>query len=236
MDMSFFTTIPGILIVCGVILLVIALVIFMVSSSKSKKPKKEEINSNNVDKSVTSVTSQPEVSSVDMGVDVNNIMPEVATPADTVVAVPTVAPVIPDAPVVPEVTPIADINNVVPVVENPVPVVDNVIPTVDVSTIPSGVVSEVQPVDNITPMDTISTDAIGMMPINDDINVNANAELSMPEATNLDKTQVSVYGGVSPVSSIGAVEEVKPVIYGGNDPLEATQKLPVVEEYLLFLQ
>ena len=52
----------------------------------------------------------------------------------------------------------------------------------------------------------------------------------MPEATNLDKTQVSVYGGVSPVSSIGAVEEVKPVIYGGNDPLEATQKLPVVEE------
>lgn len=248
MDMSFFTTIPGILIVCGVILLVVALVIFIVSSSKSKKPKNVEINSNSVDNSVAPVTTQKEVTPTNMGVDANNVMPEVATIADSVVAEPVVAPVIPDSTVisdntvVPEVTPIADINNTVSVADVPVvPVVgidsvmpnvgsiDNTIPTVDnvVPTIPN-VVPEVQPVDNITPMDTISTDAIPA--INNSVNANSNAELSMPEATNLDKTQVSVYGGVNPASSIGTVEEVKPVIYGGNDPLEATQKMPVIEE------
>lgn len=233
MDMSFFTTIPGILIVCGAILLIIALVIFIVSASKSKKPKSAEITSNNVDNSVAPVTSQPEASQASVDVNANNIMPEVATLADTVVAVPTVAPVIPDAPVVSEVAPVVEneVNNVAPTVLEPASALENVIPTVDVSVAPiPNVVPEVQPVANITPMDTISTDAIETAPVSDVANSNANAELSMPEATNLDKTQVSVYGGVNPAESIGAVQEVKPVIYGGNDPLEATQKMPVVEE------
>ena len=56
--------------------------------------------------------------------------------------------------------------------------------------------------------------------------------LETPEATNLDKTMVSVYGGESPMDKVATsvVEEAPKSIYGGNDPLEATQNLPKVEE------
>ena len=36
-DLSWFTTIPGILITCGVVLLIIALIIFIITSKKNKK-------------------------------------------------------------------------------------------------------------------------------------------------------------------------------------------------------
>lgn len=44
--MDWFTTIPGILIICGVLLLIIAIVLFIVGSKKEKKDKKEVVDSN----------------------------------------------------------------------------------------------------------------------------------------------------------------------------------------------
>lgn len=256
MDMSFFTTVPGILIVCGVVLLIIALIIFMVSSSKSKKTKNVDGVMNSSDSTIPSgisntvepVTVSPVTTGT--GVDASSIMPEVATVADSVVSVdPVVAPVIPDMPVVSNVNDndtIASVeNNVVSLNSDSVSNFDSVIPTVStdnnvsVPTVPSFdeiapvevpqsvPAIDVQPIDNVVPMDTVSTDQIAGVPT-----TNANGEYAMPEATNLDKTQVSVYGGVSPIDSIGTVEEVKPVIYGGNDPLEATQNIPVVENHV----
>lgn len=79
----------------------------------------------------------------------------------------------------------------------------------------------------------------------DPINVNANIEeinpiqsqeetikIEAPEAVGLDKTMATVYGGVSPSDVvIENKEEVPVTIYGGNDPLEATQNLPKVDEH-----
>ena len=41
-DLDWFLTIPGILISCGVLLLLIALIIFIVTSVKAKKEEKED--------------------------------------------------------------------------------------------------------------------------------------------------------------------------------------------------
>lgn len=51
-------------------------------------------------------------------------------------------------------------------------------------------------------------------------------KIEEPNSQDLDKTMVSVYGEESSTE-----EEPKVTIYGGNDPLEATQNLPKVEEH-----
>lgn len=250
MDINFFTTIPGILIVCGVILLVIALIVFVVSSSKNKKPKKEESQVKNDSNTSNSINPSLVTSDVNAGIDTVNVVSANAsdngsnvTPIDTSsvnqvgdlpvtpvvdsnvnmnipiisasnssldsIQVPSVAEnVIATDTVSPvSIEPVtAQAPEVVPVV--PSPVIDNVIPTV-------------QPIETVNIVDTISTEAIApVQNVNDYLSNNSN----------LENAQVSVYGGVNPTASIKTVEEVKPVIYGGNDPLEATQKIPVVEE------
>ena len=50
-SLEWFTSLPGLLISCGVLLLIVALIVFIVSSAKSKKeknPLKNESTANNV--------------------------------------------------------------------------------------------------------------------------------------------------------------------------------------------
>ena len=77
------------------------------------------------------------------------------------------------------------------------------------------------------PEPVVSTTEINSVPT-----ISNEESLEMPNATNLDKTMVSVYGGANPADAIANVnvDEHKP-IYGGNDPLEATQNLPKMDEH-----
>jgi len=164
--LEWFTTIPGILVICGVILLVIAIILFAVSAKKDKKENvvNEPIN-NNVEVNNMEVNDIPEVQPL---VDV----------VTTSVEEPVVEPVVDFA-----------INDIPAVTQEPV--------TPEVVMIP-----DEEPVINIPDMEPIST------------------EVNEP---------TMVYGGEQPIVDF-PVEEKPVTIYGGNDPLEATQKLPRMEE------
>ena len=182
--LEWFTTIPGILVICGVILLVIAIILFAVSAKKDKKENMvNEQVSNNIEpvvetpvSTVTEVKDTPQVVNTQVVEETVNNNLEIAAPALDAVE--------------PVVEPVAE-----PVIEPVQPAVEeNVTPVVQEETIPEVV------------------DAKAL----EEVNVNTN------DAN-------AIYGGQQPI--VDFVSEEKPVtIYGGNDPLEATQKLPLVEE------
>lgn len=83
---EWFLTIPGILITCGVILLIIALIMFIVSSMKGKKDKSKPVVSNNaVEQNSVPVSPTVESNPVQANVPVNNIgvQPQVNQPVNT---------------------------------------------------------------------------------------------------------------------------------------------------------
>ena len=53
-----------------------------------------------------------------------------------------------------------------------------------------------------------------------------NVAVEIPAEEDFEKTQISVFG-----DNVASIEEPKTSIYGGNDPLEATQNLPKVDEH-----
>lgn len=167
---EWFTTIPGILVICGVILLVIAIILFAVSAKKDKKENVINVEENN--------NIEPVVQNV--SVDVQPVQE-------------VVAPVV-EAPVV-------DTNVTDTVVE---PIINDVQPAVE-NTVSNEVVNN-EPVINFPAMEEVVNE------VNTEVTDNA-----------------TVYGGEEPVINF-SVEEKPVTIYGGNDPLEATQKLPTVEE------
>ena len=204
---AWFTSVSGILITCGVVLLIIALVLFIVGSKKAKKNGNQPAaaTEGNAAPAATNVeataTEQPADVNANMntvtpaGVEANQsatVSPELVINSDEVSAVPS-----------------AEANSVVP---ETVTVDPSVTAEVPVMPIPEPVVSTTE----INPVPTISNEE----------------SLEMPNATNLDKTMVSVYGGSNPADAIAnvTVDDHKP-IYGGNDPLEATQNLPKMDEH-----
>lgn len=209
---AWFTSVSGILITCGVVLLIIALVLFIVGSKKGKKSSNNAQATATGEEGATSssiVSTNVEATTTEQPVDVNANMNTVA-PAG--VDAPTTATVSPELVINSDevsAVPSADANSVVP---ETVTVDPSVTAEVPVMPIPEPVVSTTE----INPVPTISNEE----------------SLEMPNATNLDKTMVSVYGGANPADAIANVnvDEHKP-IYGGNDPLEATQNLPKMDEH-----
>ncbi len=219
-DLSWFTTIPGILITCGVVLLIIALVIFIVTSRKNKKLDSNKVE--NTDNSVNVQNTQNDniqaVTPVEIDnaplQDINNVPSNDAAvpielPAEPIpvveqpqpepisvnpepIAVPT--PVIEETPVVTNPTPSA-INTTVP---EPIPVVSTpeVVPAVQPEAIPTPQ-PEVIPV--VNPVET---------PVQE---------------------KPSIYGGVSEIiPNINLNQKTEShQIYGGADPLENTQTLTI---------
>ena len=220
---EWFLTIPGILITCGVILLIIALIMFIVGSTKGKKNKEMPKGEAPVGAVQPQVQVQP-VDNVQPVVQpesqensfINNDAVAVSEPMGPIEEVTPVAPVIPEVPVVdvPQVEP------VVTEVETPVDSVSAVeIPTVVVPTPEASPVAEVTPIPEVP---VINTEAIPT--VNEPV-------VEVPEVNNLEATNVNIYGGVVPtveVSPVQPVEEARP-IYGGADPLEATQNLPKMD-------
>ncbi len=195
---AWFTSVSGILITCGVILLIIALVLFVVGGKKAKKDSKA------VNSSVSGETNA-NVEQPNPTTDVNATANNVETVQPNVAA--TVSPEL--------VINSNDVSAAEQVQTVATPETVSIDPTVGVapaSVQPEPVVSTTE----INPVPTISNEE----------------SLEMPDATNLDKTMVSVYGGANPIDAIAnvTVDEHKP-IYGGNDPLEATQNLPKMDEH-----
>ena len=139
-DLGWFTTVPGMFITGGVVLLIIALVILIVTGKKSKKEKKaKEAADANANTAPTMTGPTPVVTPVDASATVqtstvanntNMISPEAVTMANA----PTVQPMIPEA--TPTVMP-----NSMP----EVPEVQPSVPTMDMG-MPSAPLVDAQPV------------------------------------------------------------------------------------------
>mgnify|MGYP000149351664 FL=1 len=222
--LDWFTTIPGILVICGVILLVIAIILFIAGNKKAKK--EEMVQTNPVTESA------------------NTMNTEVNTTADTNIGevnVQEVSPVMEQASTIPTESvslennelpkmKVESNNDVSPIqieepvqipseeihIEEPVKISDTEIHNEEAS-IPEPV--SIPSIDNsVNSMDTVSDETSFNIPI-------------PTEKPSFDNTSTSIYGGASPISNISMNEEKPVTIYGGNDPLEATQSIPKVEEH-----
>lgn len=222
--LDWFTTIPGILVICGVILLVIAIILFIAGNKKAKK--EEMVQTNPVTESA------------------NTMNTEVNTTADTNIGevnVQEVSPVMEQASTIPTESvslennelskmEVESNNDASPIqieepvqipseeihIEEPVQISDTEIHNEEAS-IPEPV--SIPSIDNsVNSMDTVSDETSFNIPI-------------PTEKPSFDNTSTSIYGGASPISNISMNEEKPVTIYGGNDPLEATQSIPKVEEH-----
>ncbi|MGN0974070.1 MAG: hypothetical protein ACI4OT_04940 [Bacilli bacterium] len=204
-DMSWFLTLPGILIIAGVVLLLISLILFIVSSKGKKNKKEKSATPEEVPTPPVVPTEQPAQAinpqpQVEQPNEVVNNVVEAAAPQPQVAVseTPTVNPVennadvTPTEQVQPVEQPIAQ-PTVEPVVESPTPVApEPVIPATDIDKIaevPQEPVVETAPAEQPT----------------------------------------EIYGGATPSVEIPKEEE-KHEIYGGANPLDKTQTIPTINQ------
>lgn len=222
--LDWFTTIPGILVICGVILLVIAIILFIAGNKKAKKeemvqtnPVTESANTMNTEVNTTADTNIGEVNVQ----EVSPVMEQASTiPTESVSLENNELPKM-EAESNNDVSPI-QIEEPVQIpseeihIEEPVKISDTEIHNEEAS-IPEPV--SIPSIDNsVNSMDTVSDETSFNIPI-------------PTEKPSFDNTSTSIYGGASPISNISMNEEKPVTIYGGNDPLEATQSIPKVEEH-----
>lgn len=222
--LDWFTTIPGILVICGVILLVIAIILFIAGNKKAKKeemvqtnPVTESANTMNTEVNTTADTNIGEVNFQEVSPVMeqastiptesvsleNNELPKMKVESNN-----DVSPIQIEEPVQ---IPSEEIH-----IEEPVKISDTEIHNEEAS-IPEPV--SIPSIDNsVNSMDTVSDETSFNIPI-------------PTEKPSFDNTSTSIYGGASPISNISMNEEKPVTIYGGNDPLEATQSIPKVEEH-----
>ena len=222
--LDWFTTIPGILVICGVILLVIAIILFIAGNKKAKKeemvqtnPVTESANTMNTEVNTTADTNIGEVNIQEVSPVMeqastiptesvsleNNELPKMKVESNN-----DVSPIQIEEPVQ---IPSEEIH-----IEEPVQISDTEIHNEEAS-IPEPV--SMPSIDNsLNSMDTVSDETSFNIPI-------------PTEKPSFDNTSTSIYGGASPISNISMNEDKPVTIYGGNDPLEATQSIPKVEEH-----
>lgn len=222
--LDWFTTIPGILVICGVILLVIAIILFIAGNKKAKKeemvqtnPVTESANTMNIEVNTTADTNIGEVNIQEVSPVMeqastiptesvsleNNELPKMKVESNN-----DVSPIHIEEPVQ---IPSEEIH-----IEEPVQISDTEIHNEEAS-IPEPV--SMPSIDNsLNSMDTVSDETSFNIPI-------------PTEKPSFDNTSTSIYGGASPISNISMNEDKPVTIYGGNDPLEATQSIPKVEEH-----
>ncbi len=208
--LDWFTTIPGILIVCGVILLVIAIILFILDNKKSKTEKVNDSNLSNLDNNNNSVDNSTQLNTT---VDVPNIN------NDDVINIST------------------NINN--SIAENTssndtdsVNLETNTSSDLEVNTIK---IDEPLPVsDNLASDNTVIFDNQFSNSVVDG-NLSMNKDNTNPSPISIDIPVINanpISSGETSVDnpSNDAIKIEKPVtIYGGNDPLEATQSLPKMD-------
>lgn len=238
-SLDWFMTIPGMLITGGVLFLIIALVIFIVTGNKKAKTNKEVVEAQDASK-------QEAITAVTPTVEQNTVVTkeQVATPQPIV----TSEPVVPTNPVssmaektVPqEVEPVVFTTPIPedvaptpqPVFENPtsntvdqsVPVERPTMPSV--SSVAQSTVSTQNEVTPVVP--TIEQTPIVNQPVVPEIPVKEEKKETI-QTPSVDMPR-PIYGGVSPIVPNVAHEEEHRLIYGGANPLENTQSVPIVPQ------
>lgn len=219
-DFSWFLTIPGMLITGGVLLLIIALIIFIATSGsnrkKEKKEKEETKIETKIEEPVAMVSNGAEmVPAQEVQTPVSNVI-EPVSPTPSVSTPPIVEPVVQDINVKPVVEPIPEPApqpepRVEPVVEAPVmnDITPSVVPPVN-DTVVTPTVEPIVP--KVEEVPTIAQEPV--IPTVEEIK---------PQPS------VSIYGGATPEVKEDVLKEEKPhQIYGGADPTDNTQTIPVL--------
>ena len=252
-DLSFFTSIPGMLITGGVLLLLIALVIFIATGSKKdKKGKKGETQ--NVEASIdnntvaTTPTVDASVAPEPVVMPTVETQPMTAQPVDTgnVVSdnssistntmgnpVPTVenAP----AEVIVKSEEPAVVQTETPQVEVPKPVESVITPTEEVQSNINTNTNE--PINNMESVNVVPPTPVVSEPVNSPNTAVAEAptitivdkEESTPQVEMPQEEPKPIYGGASPViPKIDVPGEQHRPIYGGANPLENTGAIPTI--------
>lgn len=246
-DLSFFTSIPGMLITGGVLLLLIALIIFIATGpKKEKKSKKEENNELQEAPTVSNEVATVEVSNVEVppqnGAAPNNGFDSQVVPVpqevneapinqNQVEMKTPVEPTIVSTEVEPTIEPVKVNNEPINQVEPQVIPVVNMEPVQNVEPIEN--TSNVETFENSSNMGIVNNDKF------DDINktvasaepitiVNEEEKIE-PQVATVQEEPKTIYGGASPVIPKIEVEgEQHRPIYGGANPLENTQSIPRV--------
>lgn len=206
--LNFVTSLPGILIVCGVVLLIIAMILFIVGNKKSKSEVKVEANTN-VD--------------VDTDVNINNESTPVVEEAKEVVPVEEVKveePVVEPTPVVEETAPVKPVISETPIfepkVEEPTPEITITAPVEENNSIeiPSAIPA-VQPEE---PVQTEKAVYGGNEPVFD---FKFNEE-----------KPVSIYGGNDPLEKTQSIPKVEEhhEPYGGAQEINVVTPVEITNE------
>ena len=208
-DLKWFTTLPGIFITVGVLLLVIALIILIVSGRKSKKEKKAMEDN---------VSLQPDLNNVIRNSDVAVANEPMGTPIDTpqVAVAPAAMPIgqemVQPAPMAPGVAPTAP---AMPEMLQPAPMAPEVAPAAP------AMPEMLQP----APMAPEVAPAAPAMP-----EMVQPTPMAPEVAPAVPTGEPVIYGGANPtVTDVNVNNNQTHQIYGGADPLENTQPIPAVQ-------
>lgn len=253
-DLSWFKTVPGLLITCGVVLLIIALIIFIVTSKNNKNAKKEAQDNNPKGEDTTPKDNVQPVSDGVSSETVAAVNTDAGanTSVETPIEVETVssAPVVEDTPAIssPVVNnPTVDAyqamaNNAAILndnyVQEPVaPVSQSVEPievAPEVTPVMNSVTAPATPVEVAPILDTPVVQPEVSAPINPEVispSVDAIPTPVAPTVSSVSNEQHAIYGGVSQIlpndMSINTGSS-NHQIYGGANPLENTQSLPIM--------
>lgn len=247
-DLSWFKTVPGLLITCGVVLLIIALIIFIVTSKNNKNAKKEAQDNNpkgedttpkdNVQPVSDGVSSETVAAvNTDAGANTSVETPmQNATPVTENVGIEALQNMQPTQSVNPTPIEVETVSSAPVVEDTPAissPVVNN--PTVDAyqamannaAILNDNYVQEpVAPVSQSVEPIEVAPEVTPVMN-----SVTAPATPVAPTVSSVSNEQHAIYGGVSQIlpndMSINTGSS-NHQIYGGANPLENTQSLPIM--------
>lgn len=255
-NLSFFTSIPGMLITGGVLLLLIALIIFIVTGNKDKKKKKDEVKNEVSDAVATTPSVDVAVSTEEAVNNLSQASPTVETP--TVTTPPVNTTLINGNPTVNNTA--STNEGLTPSTAEPITVVssentvtpdNNISSNVQASDSQPTNVGEDNSLGNVTPSPVV-TPTVNVVPT-EEVKPVVNPEPTpsvVPTIEPVTKTEEpvvtvnqtpevevvkqpeehkAIYGGVSSViPNINVNNDVHRPIYGGADPLENTQSIPTV--------
>ncbi len=224
-DLSFFTTIPGMLITGGVLLLLIALIIFIATGSKGKE-KAIDKDIKNEPESVVSPTVPTEPAPV------QTTEPVVNNEVPPVVEEPKVAPVavneslingtVPEQAQAPVVEP--KVEEVINTPADPI-AASAPVTVVPLEPIPSQ--EEVKPIEAAN----LQAPAVEVQNVTPEVKITPTVEQPVIEEKKETPQEEAkpIYGGANPViPTISVNNEPHRQIYGGANPLENTQSVPII--------
>lgn len=212
---DFFTSLPGILIICGFVLLVVAIILFIIGAKKERSAKKANIKNEDINEENNNLTNSVNDTVVDEAIKAEFETVTEPNVLETVVA--------------------TNDNSFETVKEDIVEPINNEIKQEEV--VVNNEVNEEPKVENtLESSNTIENNSFDeydfSLPDQEPIVIDAeDVKFDIPEEV---PTDHQAYGGNEPVVDF-KLPEVNHTIYGGNDPLEKTQNIkPINDTNLIY--